>query len=216
MSQADDLLRSVIDADRTLRRSRDSFLDHADKKALTDALSAQIDRSFADANQDDAASALSRMADLLVDIANAEGAKLLFKILGHEDPGVRVSAGEGLMELLYDRYAEVARIIEAEVDRGGNAVALAEVPFILAEVGEAGGVKIVTKLLKHADAEVVGAAVEGLAAMSDPTAIKALEPLKNDKRTVTVEETDEEAGAEVTIGDLVGEAIEHLRGLQRS
>ncbi|MEI8259408.1 MAG: HEAT repeat domain-containing protein, partial [Deltaproteobacteria bacterium] len=215
MSQADDLLRSYLEADRILRAARMAFLAQGETPDGIAALAAGVDRGFADKESEDGGSALMRIADVLVDIANADAAKLLFKILGHEEPEVRVSAGEALMELLYDRFAEVARIIEAEIDRGGNAVALAEVPFILAEVGEPGGVKIVTKLLKHADAEVVGAAIEGLAAMGDPTALKALEPLKNDKRKVTMEEDDENAG-EVTIGELAGEAIEHLRGLQRA
>lgn len=216
MSQADDLLRSVLDADRALRRARDGFLAQKDSRAMTDALAKAVDRAFGDGDADEAAAALVRMSDMLVDIANADAAKLLVKILEHEEPGVRVAAGESLMELLYDRYAEVARILEAEVDRGGNPVALAEVPFILAEVGEPGGVKIVAKLLKHADPDVVGAAVEGLATMGDPSVIKALEPLKNDKRKVSTEDADDEAAGEVTIGDLVGEALEHLRSLQRS
>jgi HEAT repeat protein len=216
MSQADDLLRSVLDADRSLRRARDAFLSHKDTRAMTDAIATAVDRAFADGDADEAAASLVRMSDMLVDIANADASKLLVKILAHEEPGVRVAAGEALMELLYDRYAEVARILEAEVDRGGDPVALAEVPFILAEVGEPGGVKIVAKLLKHADADVVGAAVEGLATMGDPSVLKALEPLKNDQRKVSTEDADDEAAGEVTIGDLVGEALEHLRSLQRS
>ena len=214
MNQADELLRSLLEADRALRRARDAFLAQPDARAAADALSRAVDRAFADTDPDEAAAALVRMADLLVDVANADGAKLLVKILGHDEPGVRVAAGESVMELLYDRYAEVARVLEAEVDRGGNAVALAEVPFILAEVGEPGGVKILVKLLRHTDADVVGAAVEGLATMGDPTVIKMLEPLRSDARKVTVEEDDEAAG-EITIGDLAGEAIEHLRTLQR-
>jgi HEAT repeat protein len=215
MSHADDLLRSLLEADRALRRARDTFLSHSDTRAMTDAMARAVDRAFSDTSADEASAALVRIADLLVDVANADAAKLLVKILSHEDPAVRVAAGESLMELLYDRYAEVARILEAEVDRGGHATALAEVPFILAEIGEPGGVKIVSKLLKHGDADVVGAAVEGLATMGDPSVLKALEPLRNDKRTVTTDDEDE-GGTEVTIGELASEAIEHLRSLQRS
>ncbi len=215
MSQADDLLRSYLEADRALRRARVAFLTQGETPDVIASLSRGVDRAFEDADADEAGAALVRIADVLVDLANADAAKLLLRILGHDEPGVRVAAGESLMELLYDRFAEVARVIEAEIDRGGNPVALAEVPFILAEVGEAGGVKIITKLLKHADANVAGAAVEGLAAMGDPSVLKALEPMKNDKRKVSIDEDDESAG-EVTVGDLAAEAIEHLRGLQRA
>lgn len=217
MSQADDLLRSYLDADRALRRARVAFIALGETPDVLGALTRGVDKAFLahDAEADEAGSVLVRIADVLEDLANAEATRLLLRILGHEDTGVRSAAGEALIERLYDRYTEVARIIEAEIDRGGNAVALAEVPFILAEVGEAAGVKLVTKLLKHADADVAGAAVEALAAMGDPSVLEALEPLRNDKRKVSVDEDDESVG-EVTVGDLVSGALEQLRGLQHA
>ena len=113
------------------------------------------------------------------------------------------------------RMSASEAFVETLVDKGEDVVALTEVPFILAEVGEPGGVKLVTKLLRHKDADVVGAAVESLAMMGDPTAIKSLEPLRNDKRRVTVED-DADGSGEITLGDLVDEAITHLRELKGS
>jgi HEAT repeat protein len=149
------------------------------------------------------------MAELLTDIGGAQACKLLVRLLGHEDPNVRVASGEGLVDLGYDRYAEVARAIEVEVDRGQDVTALCEVPFLLAELGEPGGVKLCARLLRHKNADVVGAAIEGLAQLGDPSVLKDIEALKADKRVLTVDEESE--GAEVTVGELAGEAVAHLR-----
>jgi HEAT repeat protein len=204
------LLTRLLKADRALREAHSAVLDVDDKRALLRAIEQEVTRAFTDRDSEEGGARLMCLADLLVDVTGPEAARLLVRILGHEEPAVRVAAGEGLVELLYDRYAEVARMLEAAVDKGTDVVALSEIPFILAEVGEPGGVKIVSKLLKHADADVVGAAIEGLAAMGDPSVIKLLEPLRNDKRRVTVEDEAEGLG-EVTVGDLADEVISHLR-----
>lgn len=204
------LLQRVLEADRALREAKDSLLDVGDTRALVRAIEQEVERAFADQDAHEAGARLICLSDLLVDIGGREAAQLLLRILGHQDPGVRVAAGEGLLELLYDRYAEVARAIEAEVDKGTNATALAEVPYILGEAGEPGGVKILTKLLGHSDPDVVGAAIEGLAMLGDSSVIKTLEPLCNDKRPITADEETEGAG-EITVGDLARDAIEFLR-----
>jgi HEAT repeat protein len=208
---AHSLITRVLEADRALREARATALTVDDKRALLRAIDQEVTRAFTDKDSAEGGARLMTLADLLVDITGPEAARLLVRVLGHEEPAVRVAAGEGLVELLYDRYAEVARVLEAEVERGTDVVALSEVPFILAEVGEPGGVGIVARLLKHADADVVGSAIEGLAALGDASVVKALEPLRNDKRRVTVEDETDGPG-EVTLGDLAEEAIAHLRG----
>jgi HEAT repeat protein len=213
MSDAKTLLQRVLDADRALRNARDSFLAIHDTTAMARALGEQIDNSFHAYNSTDAHANLIRISDLLMDIGGPDAARLLLQILGHEEPAVRVAAGESLIELLYERYAEVARVIERVIERNENPVAMAEIPFVLAEVGEPGGIKIISRLLQHSSADVVGAAIEGLAALGDGSVIPSLEKLTGDKRTVTMDEEGEES-AEVTIGDLASEAIDHLRAAQ--
>ena len=62
-------------------------------------------------------------------------------------------------------------------------------------------------------------AVEALAMLGDPSVIKDLEKLRSDKRVVDVDGGDDEGapsegGGGPTVGDLVNEALEHLRSLK--
>ena len=116
------------------------------------------------------------------------------------------------LDLGHSRYAEVARAFEKAIDEGKRTAALAEIPYLLAEIGEPGGVKLCTKLLKHAEPDVVGAAIEALASLGDANAIKDIEKLKNDKRPVPQEE--ELDSGEFTVGELAADAVEHLRSLR--
>jgi hypothetical protein len=209
MSQADQLLSAVLDADRALRAAEDRLLD-SDLRDATKAIEREVQRCLGTEQPEDAEARLVRLSSLLLAIGDSDAARLLLQILGHDEPAVRVAAGEALVELMYDRYAEVARQIEAGIDKGLNTTALSEVPFLLAEVGEPGGVKIASRLLRHADADVVGAAIEALAAMGDPSVLKQIEGLKGDTRKVAVEDEDEPSG-EVTVGELASEAAEFLR-----
>lgn len=205
------LLARVLEADRALREAQEAFFQGGDERALSAVIAREIDDAWSHRDHDEGTARLIRLADLLTELGGAAAARLLVRLLGHEEPAVRVAAGEGLYELGCDRYAEVARAIEAEVDKGADTVALAEAPFVLAELGEPGGVKICLKLLKHKDPDVVGAAIEGLAQLGDPSALKDIEALRNDRRELTVEEESDQGG--VTVGDLAAEASEHLRAL---
>lgn len=211
-NNVDALLSRVIQADRALREAREAFLESSDERELISAIAKEIDRAWSSSDAIEGQARLIRMAELLTEIGGASAARLLVRILDHSEPAVRVAAGEGLVELGYDRYADVARAIEAEVDKGTAITALCEAPFVLADLEEPGGIKICTKLLKHENPDVVGAAIEALAQFGDPSVLKDIEPLKNDQRVLTLEE-DNETG-EVRVGDLASEAIEHLKALK--
>ena len=105
----------------------------------------------------------------------------------------------------------MAREIEKLIDKGEAVTALSEVPYILAEIGEPGGVKLCLRLLKHTSADVVAAAIESLANLGDASIIKDIEKLRSDRRTVALD--DDPDAEEVSLGDLAAEAIEHLRAL---
>ena len=81
-------------------------------------------------------------------------------------------------------------------------------PFLLAEVGEPGCVKLLGRFLQHADADAVAAAIEALAELGDPAAIPLLAPVEKDTRHVQIDEED--GGERVAIGDLAHEAREIL------
>ncbi len=207
-----DILKKVFDADRLLRRAQGEFFTTGEDDARLDAMEAAITESWSGgAEPEESTARLMRVGALLGDVGGTRACKMLLKLLDHEEPEVRLPAGESLQDLAYSRYAEVARAIEKLIDDGKAATALSEVPYILAEIGEPGGVKLCLRLLKHPSADVVASAIESLAALGDPTAVKDLEKLRNDRRRVAADD-DPEAG-EIMLGDLATEAIEHLRSL---
>lgn len=214
----DTKLATVFTADRALRAAEMEFLEGNGPAHLA-AIGRAIDAALALDDAEECAIRLMRAADLLGEFTGPEVPSMLLRLLDHDEPAVRDAAGTTLLDLEYSRYAEVARAIEKLIDDGKALTALKEVPFVLAEIGEPGGVKLCLRLIKHADAGVTAAAVEALAMLGDPSVIKDLEKLRSDKRVVDVDGGDDEGGASEggggpTVGDLVTEALEHLRSLK--
>jgi HEAT repeat protein len=215
MPSINENLNALFDAERAARTLHGSLLEQPRPelvKELRDATTAAL------ANDDDheAALRLVRLAGVLGDLDGAEVVDLLVDILGSDSPEARVHAGEALEGLAFDRFKEVALGIERAVDRlPKGSPALTELPFLLAEVGEPGCVKLLGKFLKHADAEAVAAAIEAIAELGDPAAIPLLAPLEKDPRQVQLEEEDGE-GERVGLGDLAFEAREILEELAKS
>ena len=118
---------------------------------------------------------------------------------------MRAVAGEELEGVAFDRFKEVALGIERALERlpVGNP-ALQELPYLLAEVGEPGCVKLLGRFLKHADADAVAAAIESLVELGDPSALSLLAPLERDPRQVELDDDAEDT--RVTIGELAQEA----------
>lgn len=208
-------LASLFDAERTARNLHAGLLDQPREelvKELRDATRAALKNS----EDDESSLRLARISVLLGDLDGGEVVDLLVDILGSDSPEARVQAGEALEGLAFDRFKEVALGIERAVDRlPKGSPALTELPFLLAEVGEPGCVKLLGRFLKHADAEAVAAAIEALAELGDPAAIPLLAPLEKDPRQVQLDEEDGE-GERVGLGDLAFEAREILEELAKS
>src|SRR4051812_17105356 len=98
------LLNRVLESERAYRVARDEFLAAANKRGLVQSIGTVVDAALANPTERDGRARLVCVSDLLIEIGNAESTQLLLKILAHEDPAVRVSAGEGLVELLYEKY----------------------------------------------------------------------------------------------------------------
>jgi HEAT repeat protein len=208
-------LTALFDAERKARTLHASLAEQPREelvKELRDAVRAALPK----AEEEESSLRLSRIAVLLGDLDGGDVVDLLVDILGSESPEARVQAGEALEGLAFDRFKEVALGIERAVDRlPKGSPALTELPFLLAEVGEPGCVKLLGRFLKHADAEAVAAAIEAMAELGDPAAIPLLVPLEKDPRQVQLEEEDGE-GERVGLGDLAFEAREILEELARS
>ena len=202
-----DQLRVIFDAERALRQAESQLLQ-ADHKSLEDLLSQAVAAAKAERDPYEAELKLTRLADLCAQVPGEAMADALLAILDEEQPAVRVQAAEALVDVAYDRYAEVARAIERALERADDGPAMQELPWVLAEIAEPSAVPLVTRFLSHANEEVVASAIEALTRLGDPQAVHPLKKLVNDTRIVTVEEGDEEFTS--TVGELASEAIEVL------
>jgi HEAT repeat protein len=207
-------LSALFDAERNVRDRHVELLD-APRAQLVDALRAVV-KDAAGLAPDEASLRLTRAASLLGDLEGPEAVDLLIDILGSDSSEARVTAGEALEGLAFDRFKEVALGIERALDRlPKGSPALTELPYLLAEVGEPGCVKVLGRFLQHPDAEAVAAAIEAMAELGDPAAVPLLAPLEKDARQVQLDEEDGES-ERVAIGDLAHEARELLSELGES
>jgi len=202
-------LDALFDAERDVRRVH-AELAEATASDLLPILETAIQSSVANPDEDERTLRLVRIAGLLGEIEGAKAVDLLIDVLGSEDPEARHSAGVALEDRAYDRFKEVALGVERALDRlEPGQVALAELPYLLADIPEPGVMKLLGRFLGHADAEAVGAAIEALVEIGDPSAAVLLAPLVKDKREVVLEDDEGEEG-KVTVGELAGEAREIL------
>lgn len=208
-------LAALFDADRALRELHAGLLTRG-RAELVKELGDATRAALAMDDEVEGTLRLARIAVVLGDLEGEEVADLLIDILGSASPEARVAAGESLEGLAFDRFKEVALAIERAVERlPKGSPALSELPFLLAEVGEPGCVKLLGRFLKHSDADAVAAAIEALAELGDPSAIPLLAPLERDSRQVQLDDENGE-GERVGLGDLAHEAREMLEDVGRA
>lgn len=204
-------LTSLFNAERAARVAHDKLVA-ADPAQLVPVL----ERACADAakldDEDEVCLRLERIAEVLGELHGPRAVDLLIDILGREEPEARQAAGEALSGLAFDRFKEVALGVERALERlpRGN-VALAELPYLLAEVPEPGVIKLLARFLAHPDADAVASAIEGLVEAGDPTALPLLEPLVGDLRRVQLQD-DGGTESDASIGELAAEARALLAG----
>ena len=200
-------LEAIFEAERALRRAESELLQ-GDVPQLSALLTAAVAEAKQQDDPDELELRLVRLADLCAQVPGEPMAAALIAILNEELPTVRVQAAEALVDVAYDRYAEVARAIEQALADGLEGPALQELPFIVAEIAEPSAVSLIGRFLSHRDAEVVGAGIEALTRLGDPSAVPALKKLLDDERVVTIDEGDEELTS--SVGELAEEAVATL------
>jgi len=201
------MLRSLFDAERTVRAAHDELLDADPGAVLT-----VIDRATHEAltldtlDEDESSLRLVRISAVLGEMQGPRVVDLLVDILGCDEPEARHAAGEALSGLAFDRFKEVAQGVERALERlpAGNP-ALSELPYLLVEVPEPGVSKLLARFLAHTDADAVAATIEALVDAGDPAALPLLEPLSADARKVQLEDEGGTEG-EASIAELVAEA----------
>jgi HEAT repeat protein len=208
MADLKTMLAALFDADRALLQAEEAFLSGGADHLLAGALDAATTEAFA-LGGDEAEIRLRRIADLAAQLEGPVAVAVILRVLDHDEPSVRVEAGEALLDVAYERFKEVARGVEHLLETQHTGLSMRELPFVLAEVREPMPTVLLVRFLKHADAEVVAAAVEALAELGDPSAIPHLERVLDDSREVEVEDLED---ATASIGDLAADAIVALGG----
>jgi len=208
MPDLDATLQTLFDSERAVREAHDELLD-ADEARLLPLLEGATRQALEldDIDEDEASLRLARIAALLGEMQGPRVVDLLVDILGSDEPEARQAAGEALEGLAWDRFKEVALGIERALDRlpAGHG-ALAELPYLLAEIPEPGVLKLLGRFLTRPDADATASAIEALAEVGDPAAVAMLAPLAGDTRKVQLEDEGGTEG-EATIGELVAEAV---------
>lgn len=217
MANRDEITQSLaklFDAERAVRRFHDELAARPAGELL-DALSVALASALREPNEDEASLRLVRIAALLGEQEGPRVVDALIDVLSSEHAEARHAAGEELEALAFERFKEVAGGVERALKRlPVGSPALPELPYILAEVPEPGVIKLLIQFLAHGDPDAVAAAIETLAEVGDPAAIKALEPLRHDERTVELADDGGDATSEATIGELASEAIELLQSFE--
>jgi HEAT repeat protein len=207
-------LQALFQAERNARQARDSIADLAESSP--DRVLALLERAareaFALDDEEESSLRLVQIARLLGEMEGPRVVDQLIDILASEDPEARRSAGEALSGIAFERFKDVALGVERALGRlPGGSPALAELPYLLAEVPEPGVMKLLSRFLAHADADAVASAIEALVEIGDASALPMLDALAGDMRRV---ELEDEGGTEgdATVGELVAEARSLLAG----
>lgn len=209
-----DTLSALFDAERNVRKLHDQLAALATPELLR-ALRPALTAALRETNEDEASLRLTKIAALLGEHEGPDVVDALIDVLSSDHPEARRSAGEELEALAFERFKEVAEGVERALKRlPVGSPALPELPYILAEIPEPGVIKLLAQFLTHKDADAVAGAIEAIAELGDPAAIKHLEPLEHDDRTVELADDGSASTSEATIGELAGEAIELLRSLE--
>ncbi len=198
-------LGALYDAERAARDAHDE-LAQDDPARLIPAIERACRETLALEDEDELSLRLTCLAELLGELEGPRVVDLLIDILGCDDGEARRVAGEALSGLAFDRFKDVALGVERALARlpDGNP-ALAEMPYLVAEIPEPGVTKLLAQFLAHRDPNAVASAIEALVEIGDPSALPLLEPLAADPRRV---ELEDEGGTEgdASIGELVSEA----------
>jgi HEAT repeat protein len=200
-------LVALFDAERAARAAHDELVDAEPAELLP-----ILERTTRDAltldelDEDESSLRLMRVAGVLGEMQGPRVVDLLVDILASDEPEARHAAGEALEGLAFDRFKEVALGVERALERlPDNSPALAELPYLLAQVPEPGVTKLLARFLAHRGADAVASAIEALVEIGDPAALPLLDALAADKRKVQLEDEGGTEG-EATIAELVAEA----------
>lgn len=208
--KAEKLLEEIFAAERALRAAEERLLVE-NSNQLSRLLRAAVDEAKRLQDPLEAELRLYRLADLCAQVPGPAMADALIDILDEENPAIRAEAADALLDVGYNRYAEVARAIERALNAGRSGMAMEELPFFLAEIAEPSALPLLSRFLAHPKKEIVAAAIEAISELGDPEGIELLQEFTEDDREVFIDR-DEDESMKGTLGELAREAIEALGG----
>lgn len=195
-------LKVIFDAERTLRRAESELLK-SNSKELRALLAGAVVEAEKLGNASEACLRLERLADLCAQVPGADTLDALIGMLDHEAPSVRIQACEALVDVGFENYRPLASAVGRALKRRQPSPGLAQLPWIIAEIGEADAEKLIQRFLDFESAEIAGAAVEALISLGSEEAFAAIEPLKDDPRVIEIDEDEGREVLSLTIGQLV-------------
>jgi HEAT repeat protein len=207
-------LTSLFNAHRAARVAHDKLTD-LDPALVVPVLERAYEEAAKLDDEDEALLRFDVIAEVLGELSGPRAVDLLIQMLGREEPEARHAAGEALSEIAFERFKEVALGVERAIERlpPGNP-ALAELPYLLAEVPEPGVSRLLARFLAHADPDAVASAIEALVEAGDPASASLLDPLVRDARRVQLQD-DGGTESDASLGELAMEARALLGGKPR-
>lgn len=203
-------LSRLFDAEREVRRVSAQLLRGSPRELLVALRAAVVDAKRQ--HEEEASLRLVRVVPLLGELEGPEAVDLLIDVLDSDVGEARWVAGEELRDLAFDRFKEVALGLERALARlPHDAVALTELPLVVAEIPEPGVSKLLQRFLEHPSPDVVAAGLEATVTLGDPRMAQAVERLVDDARRVSVEDEEGEVD-DVTLGELAKDALRMLEG----
>lgn len=204
-------LDAIFTADRALRGAERRLLE-APETEVEEALAEAVGAAKQETDQHEQSLRLERLADLCAQVPGPRMADTLIQILDSEAPNIRVAAAEAMVDVAFERYAEVARAAERHLEKGVEGPAMGELPWVIAEVAEPSAAGLIAKFLVCKDATLVASALEALAALGDPAALPHIREFLDDDRPVALDEFEGEVTA--TLGELASEVADTLEAIE--
>ena len=181
---------------------------------LYDAIRDARDDAFDLANEDEWMLRLNCLAQLLQISRTPAAIDLLIESL--DDDLEEFAPFESALSVVASENVDIVRegIVRALGLLPDDSDVLAILPALVLDYGDPDAPNTLKLFLAHPTPAVVAAAIDALVELGDPSAIKLLEPLAKDTRTIETDDEEPCSPEERTIGFLVGLAIDTLNEVQ--
>jgi hypothetical protein len=201
---ASKILSEILELDKKIMKMQDDFdLQPEDEKKQA-LVSLAEDLMSQTAEHDAVPLPMIRVAEMICTLE--DGPLQLARGLSHSNEEVRHLFGEAIISLGTEEGVDtIVPAVEYALEQKGNAAL--EMPFILAWIDDPAVTAHIHKFLEAEETDIVYAAIEACASVSDPDSIDSLKKLVDDPREVEVDDEDADESP-ITIGMLATEAIE--------